>query len=198
MDASIANVPAPTLKRSISSSGDSLLQENKKRPRTDNLLTELSDILVEIKATPSSGEISADLLNSLRLLMLQIESLAADETNIEAKTLKDESDTCLELWFQELVAQCEADGEELALEPEEYNAASDNEDEEDTIALALALQDEEDYCKEFEKGQICIKKEEEEEDEEVEVDILQSGILDRLGNAHAATSTPRKHLIARN
>lgn len=169
MDASIANVPAPTLKRSISSTDDTLSQENNKRPRTDNLLTELSDILVEIKATPSSGEISADLLNSLRLLMLQIESLAADETNIEAKTLKDESDSCLELWFQELVAQCEADGEELILEPEEYNAASDNEDEEDTIALALALQDEEDYCKEFEKGQICIKKEEEEDDEEVDI-----------------------------
>ncbi|KAF1807407.1 hypothetical protein V8B55DRAFT_1465389 [Mucor lusitanicus] len=173
MDTSIANVSVPTLKRSISSTSDTLLsQENKKRPRTDNLLTELSDILVEIKATPSSGEISADLLNSLRLLMLQIESLAADETNIEAKTLKDESDNCLELWFQELVAQCEADGEELVMEPEEYNAASDNEDEEDTIALALALQDEEDYCKEFEKGQICIKKEEEDDDEEVEVDIL--------------------------
>lgn len=171
MDSSIAKVLAPSHKRSLSPE-DITLQENEKRPRTDNLLDELSHILSEIKATPSSGEISAKLLNSLRLLMLQIESLAADETNVEANTLKDESDKCLDLWFQELVAQCEADGEELILEPEEYNAASDNEDEEDNLALALALQDEEDYCKEFEKEQICIKKEEEEDDDEVEVDIL--------------------------
>ncbi|KAI8641723.1 hypothetical protein BD408DRAFT_329129, partial [Parasitella parasitica] len=108
----------------------------------DNLLAELSHILSEIKATPSSGQISADLLNSLRLLMVQIESLATDETNIEAKTLKDESDACLEEWFQELVGQCEADGEELTLEPEDFDTVSDNGDEEDNIALALALQDE--------------------------------------------------------
>ncbi|CEP19013.1 hypothetical protein [Parasitella parasitica] len=171
MDFDLAQALASTLKRSTSTE-DLNGRVIEKRPRTDNLLADLSHILSEIKATPFSGEISADLLNSLRLLMLQIESLAADETNIEARALKDESDACLEAWFQELVAQCEADEEESALEPEAFDAVSDNEDEEDSIALALALQDEEDYCKDFEKEQICIKKDEEEDDEEVEIDIL--------------------------
>lgn len=144
-----------------------------KRPRNNTLLTELNDILAQIKSTPSSGEISAELLNSLRLLMIQIEDLSADESNTEAKDMKDESDKCLDLWFQELVAQCEADGEELEFELEqEFNADSENEDEEEDLALALALQDEEDYCQEVEKEEVCSKKLEEDEEDDIEVDIV--------------------------
>ncbi|CAO3582132.1 unnamed protein product [Absidia cylindrospora] len=76
-----------------------------------DLLARLTDILTEIKTTPSTGEISADLLGQLRHLMLRIEDLAADDNNTEARQLKDESDKYLELWFEDLVAQCEADGE---------------------------------------------------------------------------------------
>ncbi|KAI9312381.1 hypothetical protein BX666DRAFT_1813686, partial [Dichotomocladium elegans] len=82
-----------------------------KRSRSNNshLLTELTDVLAEIKSTPSSGEISAELLANLKLLMLQIEHLSADQTNTEAVQMKLESDRCLESWFDDLVAQCEAD-----------------------------------------------------------------------------------------
>ncbi|KAG2234717.1 hypothetical protein INT48_004155 [Thamnidium elegans] len=139
-----------------------------KRPRNNTLLTDLTDILAEIKSTPSSGEISAELLNSLRLLMLQIENLSTDESNTEAKFMKDESDKCLDVWFQDLVAQCEADGEEL-LEEQLFNAESDNEDEEEELALALALQDEEDYCQEVE---VCSKQLEDDDEEDIEVEIV--------------------------
>jgi hypothetical protein len=140
-------------------------QEEIKRPKNNTLLTELTDILAEIKSTPSSGEISAELLTSLRLLMIQIESLSADESNTEAKYMKDESDKCLDLWFQDLVAQCEADGEELEIK--EFNVDSDAEDEEEDLALALALQDEEDYCQEVE--QVCSKQLGQDEEEDIEV-----------------------------
>ncbi|SAM05881.1 hypothetical protein [Absidia glauca] len=119
-----------------------------------NLLERLSKILVEIKTTPSTGEISADLLGQLRQLMLRIEELAADESNSEARQLKDESDKYLEMWFEDLVAQCDADGEidwesmaydQLGGSDRDNNDddADDDDDDDDMIALAMALQDEE-------------------------------------------------------
>ena len=163
-----------TRKRSLSIEETDMEQAKRLRSDDNNnnntLLTELTDILAEIKSTPSSGEISAELLNSLRLLMIQIENLSADESNIEAKHMKDESDKCLDLWFQDLVAQCEADGEELELD-REFNVDSDNEDEEEDLALALALQDEEDYCQEVEKEEVCSKQLEDEEDD-IEVEVV--------------------------
>lgn len=174
-----------TRKRSLSIEAQDLSsqQHEVKRPRNDDednnvsLLTELTAILAEIKSTPSSGEISAELLTSLRLLMLQIESLSADESNTEAKNMKDESEKCLDLWLQDLVAQCEADGEDLLFdegeeEEKEFNIDSDNEDEEEDLALALALQDEEDYCQEVEKEELCSKTTKEDEEDDIEVDIL--------------------------
>lgn len=120
-----------------------------------NLLERLSEILVEIKTTPSTGEISADLLGQLRQLMLRIEELAADDTNSEARQLKDESDKYLEMWFEDLVAQCDADGE-IDWENMSYDQqeGSDNDDDDDDmIALAMALQDEEEAIKDEEKDE---------------------------------------------
>jgi hypothetical protein len=155
-------------KRSLSIDQDDNQSVETKRMRNDNnLLSDLTDILTQIKSTPSSGEISAELLSSLRLLMLEIESLSADESNTEARLMKDESDKCLDLWFQELVAQCEADGEDFLESLEDI----DSDNEEDDLALALALQDEEDYCKEIEKEEVC-SKQQHEEDEDAEVDIV--------------------------
>ncbi|KAI8336076.1 hypothetical protein BC941DRAFT_428271 [Chlamydoabsidia padenii] len=135
-----------------------------------DLLTRLTEILVEIKTTPSTGEISAHLLGQLRYLMLRIEELAADENNVEARQLKDESDKYLELWFEDLVAQCDADGEidwdDLTYDQQQgsdvnnydngdsnnsNNDDDDDDDEEDMIALAMALQDEEDAIKKDEQ-----------------------------------------------
>jgi hypothetical protein len=173
-----------TRKRSLSIDQQEEEQENTivqvKRPRTESnsdsniLLSELTDILAEIKSTPSSGEISAELLDSLRLLLLQIESLSADESNTEARNMMDESEKCLDLWFKELVAQCEADGEDFVFEEvdQEFNADSENEDEEEDLALALALQDEEDYCQEVEKEELCGKQLEEDEEDDIEVEII--------------------------
>ncbi|KAF7725060.1 hypothetical protein EC973_000467 [Apophysomyces ossiformis] len=127
------------------------LEQPTKRARPD-LLNELTDVLAEIKNTPSSGEISAELLKSLTGVMLQIERMSADESNAEAKQMKHESERCLESWFDELVAQCEADGE---LNWEDVILSSDDED---TLAMALALQESED------------EEEEEEEDEEIDIE----------------------------
>ncbi|KAL0080332.1 hypothetical protein J3Q64DRAFT_1245028 [Phycomyces blakesleeanus] len=115
----------------------------------DDLLSDLTNVLAEIRTTPSTGEISAELLGTLRGVMLQIEHLSADETNTRAREMKDESDRCLETWFDELLARCEADGE-LDLASLGYEEMGDSEDEEDSLALALALQDEEDVCQEDE------------------------------------------------
>jgi hypothetical protein len=169
MSTSSAEILDPPRKRSLSIDDDTDNQVEIKRIRNDNnLLSDLTDILTQIKSTPSSGEISAELLSSLRLLMLEIESLSADESNTEARLMKDESDKCLDLWFQDLVAQCEADGEDV-LESLDEDIDSDNEEED--LALALALQDEEDYCKEIEKEEVC-GKQQHEEDEDAEVDIV--------------------------
>ncbi|KAI8149534.1 hypothetical protein BJV82DRAFT_662829 [Fennellomyces sp. T-0311] len=124
-----------------------------KRARTnDNLLTELTQVLAEIKSTPSSGEISAELLETFKLLMLQIERLSADETNQEAVQMKHESDRCLESWFDDLLAQCEADGE-LDLDTLEDQLGEEDDDEDDmeaALSLALALQDEQEQEQEEE------------------------------------------------
>lgn len=166
MSTSSAEVVGLARKRSLSRDNDDTDQHvESKRTRTDNnLLSDLTDILSQIKSTPSSGEISAELLSSLRLLMLEIESLSADESNTEARLMKDESDKCLDLWFQDLIAQCEADGEDVLED-------MDSDNEEEDLALALALQDEEDYCKEIEKEEVC-SKQQHEEDEDAEVDIV--------------------------
>ncbi|KAI9255715.1 hypothetical protein BDA99DRAFT_418669, partial [Phascolomyces articulosus] len=122
-----------------------------KRPRrqsnSNDLLTELTHVLSEIKSTPSSGEISAELLETFKLLMLQIERLSSDETNQEAIQMKHESEKCLEGWFDDLLARCEADGElDLETLEEQLAAAGDDEDEDDmdaALSLALALDEEE-------------------------------------------------------
>ncbi|KAI8099351.1 uncharacterized protein BX664DRAFT_321059 [Halteromyces radiatus] len=122
-------------------SSNTSIEEDVKRRQIDqveqdgDLLARLTEILNEIKTTPSTGEIPADLLGQLRRLMLRIEALAADDNNTEARQLKDESDTYLALWLDDLVAQCEADDQE--------EEEDDDDDDEETIALALALQDEE-------------------------------------------------------
>ena len=117
-----------------------------KRAKTnDNLLAELTQVLAEIKSTPSSGEISAELLETFKMLMLQIERLSADETNEEAVQMKHESERCLESWFDELVARCEADGE-LDLETLEDQLAAEDDDDDDmeaALSLALALEQDE-------------------------------------------------------
>lgn len=143
----------PAKKRSISPdlTTNSELTTNK-RPRSSSnsdLLSELTDVLAEIRSTPSSGEISAELLENFKLLMLQIERLSADESNTEAVQMKHESDRCLETWFDDLLAQCEADGElDLNTLEDELAAAGDveSDDEEDieaALSLALALEEEE-------------------------------------------------------
>ena len=114
---------------------------------SNDLLTDLTQVLAEIKSTPSSGEISAELLETLKLLMLQIERLSADETNEEAVQMKHESEKCLEGWFDDLLARCEADGElDLETLEEELAAAGDDDDDDDmdaALSLALALAEEE-------------------------------------------------------
>lgn len=151
LDAQAMTTPAK--KRSISPdlTTNSDLTTNK-RPRSlsnSDLLSELTDVLAEIRSTPSSGEISAELLENFKLLMLQIERLSADESNTEAVQMKHESDRCLETWFDDLLAQCEADGElDLNTLEDELAAAGDveSDDEEDieaALSLALALEEEE-------------------------------------------------------
>lgn len=176
--------PEPTASTNMTnnSTKDNVKRQQLNRDNSNNnttaedgdLLKRLSDILKEMKTTTSTGEISAELLGELRMLLLHIEELAADDDNIEARQLKDESDNYLELWFDELVAQCEADGEidwaSFAFDtsntttstttstPTSPNGTTgvegdmdDSSDEEDTLALALALQDEEDAVNDDEK-----------------------------------------------
>lgn len=143
----------PAKKRSLSPdlTTNSELSVNK-RPRSSSngdLLAELTDVLAEIRSTPSSGEISAELLENFKLLMLQIERLSADESNTEAVQMKHESDRCLETWFDDLLAQCEADGElDLNTLEDELAAAGDGDSDDDddieaALSLALALEEEE-------------------------------------------------------
>ncbi|KAG2231251.1 hypothetical protein BDF21DRAFT_407171 [Thamnidium elegans] len=104
-----------------------------------SLLSELSQVLNTIKSTPSSGEISAEVMETFKILLLEIDQLSADESNIEAKQMKQESELCLESWFDDLLARCEADGE---LNLEDLESICDSEDG-DSIAFAMAQEDEE-------------------------------------------------------
>lgn len=105
-----------------------------------NLLSELSEVLNTIKSTPSSGEISAEVMETFKILMLEIDKLSADESNAEARRMKQESELCLESWFDDLLARCEAEGE-LNLEDIESLCQSDDEGD---FAFALVKQDAED------------------------------------------------------
>ncbi|RCH84399.1 hypothetical protein CU097_006969 [Rhizopus azygosporus] len=129
----------------------SIIADNsEKRPCTDqnNLLTELTHVLNQINSTPSSGEISAELMETFKILLLEIEQLSADESNQEARLVKYESDRCLESWFDDLLERC---GDELDW---------------DDLALALALEEEE------EEDIVKVVQEEEEEDEDEEIIIV--------------------------
>ncbi|OBZ88564.1 hypothetical protein A0J61_03381 [Choanephora cucurbitarum] len=121
-------------------------QDLTKRARHDeSLLSELSQVLNTIKSTPSSGEISAEVMETFKILLLEIDRLSADSA--EARRVKQESELCLESWFDDLLAQCEADGEL------DFDLASDEES-----AIAFAIQEQ--------------KHENEEEDEEDEEIII--------------------------
>ncbi|KAI7859786.1 hypothetical protein BDC45DRAFT_563830 [Circinella umbellata] len=152
------SLPSPTTRETKRARRQSNSNNNN---NSNDLLTELTQVLAEIKSTPSSGEISADLLETLKLLMLQIERLSADETNEEAVQMKHESEKCLEGWFDDLLARCEADGElDLETLEEELAAAGDDDDDMDAaLSLALALAEEE-------------EEEEEEEDHQQEENLL--------------------------
>lgn len=105
------------------------------------LLSELSQVLNTIKSTPSSGEISAEVMETFKILLLEIDQLSADESNVEAKQMKQESELCLENWFDDLLARCEADGE-LNLEDLE-SLCDSGQDDGDSIAFAMAQEDDE-------------------------------------------------------
>ncbi|KAI9269914.1 hypothetical protein BY458DRAFT_510257 [Sporodiniella umbellata] len=125
----------------------SLAEESEKRACVDQnpLLTELTKVLNQINSTPSSGEISAELIETFKILLLEIETLSSDESNPEAMLMKHESDRCLESWFDDLLERC---GDELDW---------------DDLQLALALEEEEEeQVSQDEKDQ-----EEDEEDEEI-------------------------------
>lgn len=109
---------------------------------SSSLLSELSRVLNTIKSTPSSGEISAEVMETFKILLLEIEHLSTDESNIEARQMKQESELCLESWFDDLLARCEADGE-LNLEDLESLCNNDEEDG-DSIVFALTQEDDED------------------------------------------------------
>lgn len=102
------------------------------------LLTQLTTILDQI--TDCSTEIPALYLSTLKSLMQQIEEDCADESNTKAREIMDESERCLEEWFDNLVDRYGAD-EEFILEG---NDSADEEDDQLAIALALADEDEED------------------------------------------------------
>ncbi|KAI9361043.1 hypothetical protein BD770DRAFT_384020 [Pilaira anomala] len=104
----------------------------------NSLLSELSQVLNTIKSTPSSGEISAEVMETFKILLLEIDQLSADDSNMEAKQMKQESELCLESWFDDLLARCEADGE---LNLEDLESICDGEDG-DSIAFAMAQEDE--------------------------------------------------------
>ncbi|KAI8977392.1 hypothetical protein BDF20DRAFT_913720 [Mycotypha africana] len=106
----------------------------------ESLLNELSEVLNTIKSTPSSGEISAEVMETFKILLLEIDQLSSDDA--EARRMKQESEDCLESWFDDLLARCEAEGE-LNLEDLDafiIESSGDDEDggESDAIAIAMA------------------------------------------------------------
>jgi hypothetical protein len=133
----------------------SLKRSRVENTKNENLLSELSEVLNTIKSTPSSGEISAEVMETFKILMLEIDKLSADESNAEARRMKQESELCLESWFDDLLARCEAEGE-LNLEDIESLCQSDDEGD---FAFALVKQDTE-------------EAEEDDDDEEDELIIV--------------------------
>ncbi|KAI9269780.1 hypothetical protein BY458DRAFT_547106 [Sporodiniella umbellata] len=130
----------------------SLTLSHNKSPRTNEstVLIELTEVLNQINSTPSSGEISAELMETFKILLLEIEHMSSDENNPEAKFVKYESDRCLESWFDDLLERC---GDDLDW---------------DDLSLALVLEEEEKTLKDnSDKGE-----EEEEEEEEEEIIII--------------------------
>ncbi|KAI7856156.1 hypothetical protein BDC45DRAFT_438035 [Circinella umbellata] len=115
----------------------------------EGLLTDLSGVLDQIRSTQISGEIPAESLESLKMLMLQIEHLSSDVSNTEARNMKHESERQLEQWFDDLLEQCEAEGGldlDYLMNNDDDGISED--EEEDTLALALALMDEEEQERE--------------------------------------------------
>lgn len=140
----------------------------------NQLLSELTSVLAEIRSTPSTGEISAELLETFKLVMLQIERLSSDETNEEARQMRHESDLCLESWFDDLLAQCQADGG-LDLEALEAELAGLEDEEEDddveALSLALALQkEEEDEHNDDDEDEEVVIVDDDEEDQNVKAE----------------------------
>ncbi|KAH8555357.1 hypothetical protein BGW37DRAFT_516279 [Umbelopsis sp. PMI_123] len=109
-----------------------------------DLLTQLTTILDQIN--DCSTEIPALYLSTLKSLMQQIEENCADESNTKAREIMNESERCLEEWFENLVDRYGAD--------EEFILESDGTSDEDQLAIALALADED------------------EEDEEIDIDSI--------------------------
>ncbi|ORY96427.1 hypothetical protein BCR43DRAFT_276055 [Syncephalastrum racemosum] len=170
-------------KRSLSSE-PSTPSPHTKRARADEvapisennqLLSELTSVLAEIRSTPSTGEISAELLETFKLVMLQIERLSSDETNEEARQMRHESDLCLESWFDDLLAQCQADGglDLEALEAELVGLEDEEEDDDDVEALSLALalqKEEEDEHNHDEEDEEVVIVDDDEEDQSVKAE----------------------------
>ncbi|KAI8373754.1 hypothetical protein BD560DRAFT_394264 [Blakeslea trispora] len=115
-------------KRSRSPSVEKDQDQTKRARQDESLLSELSHVLNTIKSTPSSGEISAEVMETFKILLLEIDRLS---DSAESRRVKQESELCLESWFDELLAQCEADGElfDLTNVPEE-EPEEEQEDEE--------------------------------------------------------------------
>ncbi|CAO3623209.1 unnamed protein product [Cunninghamella echinulata] len=98
-------------------------------------------------------------METFKVLLLQIEKLSSDESNTEAKLVKDESERCLESWLEDLLAQCEAEGEFF----------SDLElSENDELALALVLESDDDDEGQEEDGQDDDNDDDDDDDEESE------------------------------
>ncbi|CAO3645351.1 unnamed protein product [Cunninghamella blakesleeana] len=104
-------------------------------------------------------------METFKILLLQIEELSLDQSNTEAKLVKDESERCLESWLEDLLAQCEADGELF----------SDLElSENDELALALVLDSEDE--------EVGSQDEDEEEEEEEEQDFENDEVVEHYTN----------------
>lgn len=117
---------------------------DKKENDATTLLSDLSQVLNTIKSTPNQGEISAEVMETFRILLQEIDQLPADESNVEAQQLKLESELCLESWFDDLLTRLEEAGELNLEDLESLCANSDDEDDGNSIAFAMAQGDEED------------------------------------------------------
>ncbi|KAI8072646.1 hypothetical protein BC940DRAFT_291268 [Gongronella butleri] len=117
------------MKRKASVEQDDDAGPNKRPCAQTELLSSLTNILSEIRSIPAHGELSPELLETFKVVMLQIDELSADETDPEARLVKDESERCLETWLEDLVAQCEADGELFDDDDDDVDALDLTDDE---------------------------------------------------------------------